>query len=160
MAGKRYVVRLSEEERSTLMKVVKAEKGVPPKKRLRAQILLKVDQGEHGPGWTDDQVAKALDVHVNTVHAVRRELVTDGFEEALSRKKQQRPSRVPIFDEAKERTLIATAQSEPPRGRARWTLHLLADQMVQLEIVEKVSHETVRTVLKKTRSIPTVRWHG
>jgi len=160
MAGKRYVVRLSEDERSTLTRLVKGEKGVPPKKRLRAQILLKVDEGEHGPGWTDEQVAKALDVHVNTVHAVRRQLVREGFEVALSRKKQRRPSRVPIFDEVQERTLIATAQSEPPRGRARWTLHLLADRMVQLEIVERVSHETVLKVLKKTRSIPTARWRG
>lgn len=85
MPGKRYFVRLSEDGRSTLTKLVKAEKGVPPKKRMRAQILLKVDQGEQGPGWTDEQVAKALDVHVNTVHAVRRELVMDGFEEALNR---------------------------------------------------------------------------
>lgn len=157
MAGKRYVVRLSEEERTSLVKMIRAEKGVPPKKRLRAQILLKVDQGEHGPGWTDEQTAKGLDVHVNTVHAVRRELVTNGFETALSRKKQRQPSRVRVFDEAKERTLVATAQSEPPQGRARWTLHLLADRMVQLEIVERVSHETVRKVLKKTRSIPNDR---
>ena len=160
MPGKQYVVRLSEEERSTLAKLVKAEKGVPPKKRMRAQILLKVDQGEHGPGWTDEQVGKALDVHVNTVHAVRHELTTQGFEEALNRKKQKQPSRIPIFDEAKERTLIATAQSAPPGGRARWTLHLLADRMVQLEIVDRVSHETVRKALKKTHSIPTARWHG
>jgi len=160
MAGKRYVVRLSEEERSTLTKVIRAEKGVAPKKRLRAQVLLKVDEGEHGPGWTDEQVARALDVHVNTVHAVRQQLVSEGFEEALNRKKQRRPSRVPIFDEVKERTLIATAQGEPPRGRARWTLHLLGDRMVQLEIVERVSHETVRKVLKKTRSIPSDRWRG
>lgn len=160
MPGKRYVVRLSEEERSTLTNVVRTEKGVPPKKRLRAQILLKVDQGEHGPGWTDEQTAKALDVHVNSVHIVRRRLVTEGFEQVLNRKKQQQPSRPPIFDEAKERTLIAIAQGEPPRGRARWTLHLLADRMVELEIFEKVSHEAVRKVLKKTRSTPTDRWRG
>lgn len=160
MPGKRYVVELSEEERSTLTKVVRAEKGVPPKKRMRAQILLKVDQGEHGPGWTDEQTARALEVHVNSVHVVRRQLVTEGFEQVLNRKKQRRPSRVPIFDQAKERTLIATAQGEPPSGRSRWTLHLLADQMVQLEIVEKVSHETVRKVLKKTRSTPNDRWRG
>ena len=160
MAGKRYIVELSEEERSSLTKLVRAEKGVPPKKRMRAQILLKVDQGEQGPGWTDEQVAKALDVHVNTVHAARRQLVIEGFESALSRKKQSRPSRLPIFDEGRERTLIATAQSKPPTGRARWTLHLLADRMVQLEIVESVSHETVRKVLKKTRSTRTARWRG
>lgn len=160
MAGKRYIVRLSEDERSTLTNLVRAEKGVPPKKRMRAQILLKVDEGEQGQGWTDEQVAKALDVHVNTVHVVRRQLVTDGFEEAVNRKRQRQPSRVPIFDEAKERTLVATAQSEAPHGRARWTLHLLADRMVQLEIVESVSHETVRKTLKKTHSIHNVRWHG
>jgi transposase len=160
MAGKRYIVRLSEEERSSLTNVVRAEKGVAPKKRMRAQILLKVDQGEHGPGWTDEQVAKALDVHVNTVHAARRQLVTEGFEAALSRKKQIRPSRRPTFDEASERTLIATAQSKAPSGRARWTLHLLADRMVELEIVERVSHETVRKVLKKTRSIRSDRSRG
>ncbi len=160
MAGKRYIVRMSEEERSTLNKIVRTEKGIPPKKRLRAQILLKVDQGEHGPGCSDEQVAKALDVHVNSVQAVRQQLVTEGFESALSRKKQRRPSRVPIFDEAKERTLIATAQSEPPRGRARWTLHLLADRMVELEIVEKVSYETVRKLLKKTRSSLNDKWRG
>src|SRR5260370_32067825 len=135
------VVGLSAEGRTTLAQLVRAEKGVPLKKRLRAQILLKVEQGEQGPRWTDEQVAGALDVHVNTVHAVRRRLVTEGFDEALSRKKQRQPSRVPIFDEVKERTLIATAQSEPPRGRARWTLHLLADRMVQLEILESASHE-------------------
>jgi transposase len=160
MAGKRYIVRLSEDERSSLTHLVRAEKGVPPKKRMRAQILLKVDQGEHGPGWTDEQVAKALDVHVNTIHAVRRQVVTEGFEATLSRKKQSRPSRMAIFDGAKERTLIATAQSKAPSGRARWTLHLLADRMVELEIVESVSHETVRKVLKKTRSIRTGRWRG
>ena len=160
MAGKQYVVRLSEDERATLTKVIRADKGVPPKKRMRAQILLKVDQGEHGPGWTDEQTATALDVHVNSVQAVRQRLVTEGFEQALNRKKQRQPSRVPTFDEAKERTLFANAQGEPPRGRSRWTLHLLAEQMVQLEIVEKVSYETVRKVLKKTRSIPSDRWRG
>ena len=79
MAGKRYVVRLSEDERSMLTKMIRAEKKVSAKKRLRAQVLLKVDQGEQGPGWTDEQVARALDVHVNTVHAVRRELVEEGL---------------------------------------------------------------------------------
>jgi len=160
MPGKRYIVRLTEDERSTLTKVIRAEKGVPPKKRMRAQILLKVDQGDQGQGWTDEQTARALDVHVNTVHAVRKQLVSEGFDQVLSRKKQRRPSRLPIFDEAKERTLIAIAQGEPPRGRSRWTLHLLADRMVELEIFEKVSHEAVRKVLKKTRSTPSDRWRG
>ena len=160
MAGKRYIVRLSGEERSELTRLVKTEKGVSAKRRLRAQILLKVDQGEDGPGWTDEQVGEALDVHVNTVRGVRRRLLADGVEAALGRKKQARPSRARIFDEARERTLIATAQGDPPSGRARWTLHLLADQMVELEIVESVSHETIRKVLKKTRSIRSDRWRG
>lgn len=160
MASKRYIVRLSGDERSDLTKVVKAEKGVSAKKRIRAQILLKVDQGEDGSGWTDEQVAEALDVHMNTVQGVRRRFVTDSLEAALGRKKQARPSRVRIFDEGRERTLIATAQGDPPSGRARWTLHLLADQMVELEIVESVSHETIRKVLKKTRSIRSDRWRG
>ena len=77
---------------------------------MRAQILLKVDQGEEGPSWTDEQVADALEVNTSTVYATRRELVTEGFDGALNRKKQVRPSRVPLFDEAKERTLIATAE--------------------------------------------------
>jgi transposase len=160
MPGKRYIVRLTEDERTTLTRVIRAEKGVPPKKRMRAQLLLKVDEGDHGPGWTDQETARALDVHVNSVHAVRKQLVTEGFEQALNRKKQRRPSRPPIFDEAKERTLIAIAQGEPPRGRARWTLHLLADRMVELEIFEKLSHEAVRKVLKKTRSTLNDRWRG
>lgn len=160
MAGKRYIVRLIGDERASLIRVVKAEKGVSAKKRVRAQILLKVDQGEDGPGWTDEQVAKALDVHLNTVQSVRRRFVTEGLEVALSRKKQARPSRVRMFDESRERILLATAQGDPPSGQARWTLHLLADQMVELEIVESVSHETIRKVLKKTLSIRSDRWRG
>ena len=160
MPGKRYIVELDEGERRFLTDLVKSEKGVSAKKRLKAQILLKVDESEHGPRWTDEQTAEALDVHVNTVHAVRHRLVTGGLDAVLNRRKQVRPSRVPIFDEVKERTLIATAQGKPPTGRARWTLHLLADRMVELEIVETVSHETVRKVLKKTRSIRNGRWRG
>lgn len=160
MAGKRYIVRLSPDERSVLTDVVRREKGVSARKRMRAQILLKVDQGEEGPSWTDEQVARALEVNTSTVYTTRRELVTEGFDGALNRKKQVRPSRMPLFDEAKERTLIATAEGQPPAGRARWTLHLLAERMVELEIVESVSHETVRSVLKKTRSIRNDRWRG
>lgn len=79
MAGKRYLVRLAGDERPSVTRIVKAEKGVSAKKRIRAQILLKVDQGEDGPGWTDEQVAEALDVHVNTVQGVRRLFVTEGL---------------------------------------------------------------------------------
>jgi transposase len=151
MSEKRYIARLTEGERSTLMALVK-KKGLAARKRMRAQVLLKVDQGESGPGWTDEEAADAYDVHVTTVGAVRRRLVELGVEGALERKKQEMPSRQRKLNETAERELLAIAQSQPPDGRARWTLHLLADQMVQLEIVDTICHETVRQALKKTTS--------
>ncbi len=154
MAEKRYVVRLSEEERAILIGVVNAER-VAFRKRRRAQILLKVDAGEHGPAWTDERAAEAFDVHVVSVQKIRQQLVLEGFEAALNRKRQDPPPRTPVFDEGKERTLLALAQGDPPAGRGRWTLHLLADELVRLDVVDTVSHETVRKALKKTRSIPT-----
>ena len=135
------------------MVLVKKER-VSARKRARAQVLLKVDEGEFGPAWTDEQAAEAYDVHVNTVHAIRRRLVEQGLEGALNRKKQKMPSRQRKLNESAERELLAVAQSPPPTGRARWTLHLLADQMVQLEIVDSISHETVRQALKKMTSSP------
>jgi transposase len=128
-----------------------------PKKRMRAQALLKIDQGEHGPAWTDKQAAEAFDVHVNTVRAIRRQLVEQGFEAALNRKKQSSPSREYRLKAKGEKELLAVAKSKPPEGRARWTLHLLAGELVRLEVVPSISHETVRKSLKKTRSNPTSR---
>lgn len=159
MSEKRYIVRLSEDERASLSAVVNAER-VAFRKRRRAQILLKVDAGENGPVWTDERAAEAFDVHVVSVQKIRQQFVMEGFEAALSRKRQDPPPRTPVFDEGKERTLLALAQGEPPAGRARWTLHLLADELVRLEVVETVSYETVRKALKKTRSIPTGRSLG
>ena len=160
MSEKRYVVRLSEQERADLIGVVNTEERVAKRKRRRAQILLKVDAGEHGPAWTDERAAEAFDVHVVSVQKIRQQLVEEGFEAALNRKRQDPPPRTPVLDEGKERTLLALAQGEPPAGRARWTLHLLADELVRLEVVDAVSHETVRKALKKTRSIPTGRSLG
>jgi len=150
MCEKKYVVRLSEEERSILTALVRTDKRVATRKRMHAQVLIKVDEGEHGPAWSDEQAAKAFDVHANTVHAIRCQLVEQGFEAALSRKKQARPSREPVLNDAGERELLAIAQNKAPDGRARWTLHLLAGELVRLNVVESISHETVRKALKKT----------
>lgn len=160
MSEKRYIVRLSEGERESLIGVVNSKERIASRKRRRAQILLKLDAGEHGPAWTDERVAEAFDVHVVSVQKIRQQFVIEGFEAALSRKRQYPPPRTPVFDEGKERTLLAVAQGDPPAGRARWTLHLLADELVRLDVVDTVSHETVRRALKKTRSIPTGRSLG
>jgi transposase len=157
MSEKRYVVRLSGEERSTLTALVKTEKRVAARTRIHAQVLLKIDQGEHGPAWSDEQAARAFDAHENTVRCIRRRLVEEGFEAALNRKKQTRPSRTPVLDGDAERELLAIAKGSAPEGRARWTLHLLAGKLVQLKVIPSVSHETVRKALKKTSSSRTSR---
>lgn len=159
MSEKRYIVRLSESERASLVDLANTER-VAAKKRRRAQILLKVDAGENGPGWTDERAAEAFDVHVVSVEKIRQQFVVEGFEAALNRKRQDPPPRKRVLDEEKERTLLALAQGSPPAGRASWTLHLLADALVRLEVVETVSHETVRKALKKTRSNLTGRLRG
>lgn len=150
MSEKGYIVRLSEGERKQLMDVVRGER-VAARKRTAAQVLLMVDQGEGGPKWTDKEAAEAYHCHPNHVATLRRRLVERGFDSVLERKPQARPSRIRKLDEAGERELIATAQSDPPQGRVRWTLHLLGEHLVQLKVVkDSISHETVRRVLKKT----------
>ena len=158
MSKKTYIVRLSESERASLIELLSKER-VAARKRRRAQILLKIDGGEHGPAWTDQEAAEAFDVHVVSVQKIRRQFVLEG-EAALNRKQQDPPPRKRVFNEEKERTLLAMAQGSPPSGRASWTLQLLAEELVRLEIVEAVSHETVRKALKKTRSSLTGRWLG
>jgi len=149
--AERYVVRLDEAERKQLSDLVmKGKRRVAAKKRLHAQILLKADEGSAGPAWLDDRVAEAFDVHSNTVRNVRRRFVQEGLEAALSRKKQVSPSRQRLLDGEAEARLIAIACGAPPEGRIRWTLHLLADRLVELRIVDGISHETVRQTLKKT----------
>ena len=157
MSEKRYIVRLTEEERSRLSALVNSNKRVARKKRMRAQVLLKIDEGEHGPSWIDKKAAEAFDVHVNTVHVIRKQLVLQGFEQALERKKRAEPARKPIFDPKSEKEVITLATSESPEGFARWTLRLLANEVVRLEIVESVCHETVRKALKKGICSPIAR---
>ena len=153
MSEKRYIVRLTSEERAELEAVLNSEKRVARQMRKRAQILLKVDQGEHGPGWTDAKAADAFDVRENTVRVLRQRSVEEGLERALHRKKQKAPSRLRKLDGAAEARLIAALQGGPPEGRSKWSLRLLSDKVVELGICEEpVSHETIRQVLKKTRS--------
>jgi hypothetical protein len=156
MSEKRYIVELNAEERSKLQKVIRA-RHMSAEKRIRAQVLLMIDQGPEGAKWTDEQAAQAYGCQAQTVALVRRRLVERGFHGALERKAQVSPSRLPRLDQKGERELIALAQSEPPEGRARWTLHLLAQKLVVHEVVSSVSHETVRKCLKKTTLSPTVR---
>jgi transposase len=147
--GKKYIVRLSEEEREQLRDLT--TKGKAAAYRIKhAQILLKADAD--GPNWKDKQIAEAFSVTVKTVELLRQRLVEQGLEAALNRKKQARPSRHPKFDGDAEAHLVALSCSSPPEGRARWTLRLLADKAVELEIVESVCHETIRQTLKKTSS--------
>lgn len=147
---KKYVVRLSADERVTLAELV--NKGrVAARKRRHAEILLKADQGEEGPAWTDEKIAEAFDVNRNTVERVRRRLVEEGMESALNDRPKSRHKTKKI-DGENEARLVALACSEPPEGRAEWTMALLAERMVELEYVESLSPETVRKVLKKTNS--------
>lgn len=147
--NKKYVVRLTSEERTQLQRLVSVGKTAA-RKLLHARILLQADQGPEGPAWKDERIAEALSAHPRTVANVRQRLVEQGLEAALNRKKQERPSRERKLDGKAEACLIALRCGEPPDGRTRWTLHLLADKLVELNVVESVSYETVRRVLKKT----------
>lgn len=148
---KKYKVTLTAEERQQLHRLTTAGK-VAAKKLLHARILLKADAAEGGPAWTDERIADALDVSTATVVRVRQRFVEQGFEAALVRKKQDRPSRQHKLDGAAEARLIALACSRPPEGRAAWTLQLLADKLVELQVVDSLCDETVRRALKKMRS--------
>jgi len=145
--NKRYIVRLTAQERRGLQDMVRKGRAAAYK-ICHANILLLADAD--GPAWTDERIAEAASVHLCTVRNVRERFVEEGLEAAVARKKQCRPSRQRLLDGEKEAKLIALACSEPPQGRARWTLHLLADKMVELRVVESISHETVRQALKKT----------
>ena len=146
---KRYVVELDKHERQELSPLVKQE-NVAAKQRTHAQVLLLADSGPQGPGWTDEAVAEACQVTVRTVENIRKRLVLEGLESALTRKPQVRLSRPKLLDGEKEAKVIALCCGAKPAGHARWTLRLLADRIVELEIVESISHETVRQCLKKT----------
>jgi len=145
--AKRYVVRLTDEERRRLREMV--SKGRAAAYRIKhANILLNVDAD--GPNWTDERAAEAFGCHPKTVANVRQRLVEGGLDAAIERKKRDRPPRTPVCDGEAEARIIALRCGEPPAGRARWTLRLLAEKAVELEIVPAISHETVRQVLKKT----------
>jgi hypothetical protein len=147
---KRHVVVLSEEERARLHTLV--GQGVAPARVLtHARILLKANQGEAGPGWTDAATAAALEVHPATVARVRMQCVTAGLDAALHRKAPARQYRRAL-DGEQEARLVALACSAPPEGQKRWTLRLLADRLVELEVVETISYETVRQALQQTGS--------
>jgi transposase len=150
-AMKKYLVTLTPDERTQLAALIAAGKGAA-KKLAHARILLKADQADGGPAWTDDRIAEAVEVSVATVERVRQRFVEDGLDAALARKKQDKPSRERALDGRAEARLIALACSAPPDGRKRWTLKLLADKLVELEVVDTVSDETVRRALQKTRS--------
>jgi hypothetical protein len=144
---KKYIVRLTDEERQTLGEVIKKLKGSSQKVR-RAQILLKADAD--GPAWADKQIAEAFGCRTQTVENIRRRLVTEGFELTLCGKPRETPARQPVFDGKQEAKVIALRLGPPPKGFANWSLRLLAGTVVELGIVESVSHETVRRTLKKT----------
>ncbi len=144
---KKYIVRLSNEERTLLQDIVKKLKGTSQKVR-RASILLKADAD--GPNWSDAKIAEALSCRTRTIENVRRRLVTEGLDAVLNRKKRETPPTPKLLDGKQEAEIIALRLGKPPAGFANWTLRLLADQVVALEIADSISHETVRGTLKKT----------
>lgn len=146
---KRYVVRLSGEERQQLETLIR--KGRSPAQRLvKARVLLKADVSEDGEGWSDSRIIEALETSVSMVYRVRKQLVEEGLEAVLSRKAPASPAVARIFDGEKEARLIALACSKPPEGYARWSLRLLESKVVELGIVEAASDSTIQRVLKKT----------
>lgn len=148
---KKYLVTLTPQERLQLSDLIATGKAAAYK-LAHARILLKTDQSDGGPSWPDARIAEAVEVSMATVERVRQRFVEQGLDAALSRKKQDHPSRPSVLDGAAEAHLIALACSQPPAGRAAWTLRLLADRLVELEVVPAISHETVRQALKKTNS--------
>ena len=144
---KKYIVRLTDAERDVLAGVIKKLRGSSQKVR-RAQVLLKADAD--GPGWTDARIAEAFGCRTKTVENLRERFVTGGFEETLEGKVRATPPRPKLLDGEQEAKIIALRLGTPPVGFAHWTLRLLAEKVVELEIAEAISHETVRQTLKKT----------
>jgi transposase len=146
----KYAVKLPEPERAPLRTLV-GRGAAPARQVTRARILLTANQGDGGPGWTDAAIAGAVDVHRATVARVRREYITAGLQATLQRTPPDRvyPRKA---DGALEAQLIALACGTPPAGQARWTLRLLASELVRLEVVDAISYETVRRALKQTGS--------
>ena len=146
---KKYIVRLSKEERKSLKSLISSGKG-PARMFARARILLKADIGEDGPGWREDKISEAVDVTVQTVERVRNQLVEEGLEAVLRRRKYiQKVSRRKVDGDV-EAHLIVLFCSKAPEGYSRWSLRLLAGKMVELGYIESISYEAVRRTLKKT----------
>lgn len=155
----KYIVRLTEEERAGLQGAVDQGRGSKVA-RQRARILLKADAGPEGPDWSDARVAEFAEVSLSTVHRVRQQFVEEGFDAACSARRPSPQRQFRKLDGVGEAQLIATACSSPPPGRCRWTLHLLADRLVELRVVDAISHECVRSTLKKTNCNRIVRSNG
>jgi hypothetical protein len=144
---KKYIVRLAEEEREILRSVVKKLKG-PSQRVRRAQMLLKADAD--GPNWNDSQIGEAFSCRTQTVENLRQKFVIEGFDASLNRKQRDAPPRAKLLDGEQEARVIALRLGKPPKGYANWSLRLVAERAVALEIVESISYETVRRTLKKT----------
>ncbi len=138
---KKYIVRLTDDERSQLHEVLKKLKGSSQKVR-RAQVLLKADAD--GPNWTDQRIAEAFDCRVQTVEKIRRRLVEEGLVETLNGAKRERPPTEKLLNGEQEAKVIAMRLGQPPRGYGSWTLRLLTREVVEMEIVDSISHETIR----------------
>src|SRR6202051_3795835 len=156
---KKYVVRLSGEERERLEALLRKGKS-PAQRLLKARILLKADISQSGEGWSDGRIIEALETGASMVYRVRKQLVEEGLEAVLSRKQRAMPAIARIFDGEKEAKLIALACSKPPKGRARWSLRLLENKVVELDIVDRASDSTIGRVLKKTLSSPIADSNG
>jgi transposase len=150
-AVKKYIVTLSDAERTQLTSLIQTGKH-PARKLLMARILLKADASDNGEGWSDSEIAAAVETSTDTVARTRQRLVEEGLEAALTRMHSPNSARKRIFDGAAEARLIALACSKAPAGRVRWTLELLEEKVVELKIVERASDNTIGRVLKKTFS--------
>jgi homeodomain-containing protein len=151
MSKKRYVVELSADERKRLVELTRKGKS-PAKEQLKARILLQADESPLGPKWNDPQISEALGTYPMMCARVRQQFAQGGMDAVLSRKQRATPPVPRIFDGEKEARLIALACSQPPEGRAKWTLRLLESKVVELNIVDHASDNTIGRVLKKTSS--------
>lgn len=149
---KQYIVTLTQLQRQQLQDLISAGTG-EARTLAHARILLKADQGDEGPGWKDEDIARALEVSRPTIGRVRQRFASEGLEGALHRRLPRRQYQTKL-DGHQEAHLVAVACSKPPEGQGRWTLRLLANRMVELEYMDSLSYETVRRVLKKTGSSP------
>jgi hypothetical protein len=149
MSSKIYIVKMRKQERRQLEALIRKGKCVATR-LLKARILLKADCGPRGEAWPDERIIEALDTNASMVYRVRRGFAEKGLEAVLTRKKRSTPPVQPLFDGEKEAHLIRLACSEPPAGRSRWTLRLLADKLVELDIMDAVNFNTVGRALKKT----------